>query len=109
MSVVYDFSGAQLTDLPGAGGAMLYMGTVGRPKNATPAQVHTLLSRGYLIGGVYENNAEDWAAGRSGGQAFARAFDRDAINCGLPGLPGTFTADSPTAVPARFVEMLTGA
>lgn len=109
MTTVYDFSAAKLTDLPGAVGAMLYMGTPGRKKNASPAQVATLLAGGYQIGGVYENNTLDWAQGRAGGQAFARAFDADATACGLPGLPGAFTADTPAADPVRFVEMLRGA
>lgn len=109
MNTVYDFSGAHLTDLPGAIGAMLYMGTPGRPKNATPAQVAALLANGYQVGGVYENNTFDWSRGRIGGQAFARSFDTDATACGLPGLPGAFTADLPAADPIQFIEMLRGA
>ena len=106
---VYDFSAAHLTDLPGAVGAMLYVGTPGRPKNAIPSQVATLLARGFQVGGVFENNTLDWAQGRGGGRQFAQAFDADATNCGLPGRPGAFTADNPAANPGQFVEMLRGA
>lgn len=115
VAVVYDFSGsdtrpaAQLTDLPGAVGAMLYMGTPGRRKNATPTQVAALLAGGYEVGGVFEDGLYDWSAGRAGGQQFARLFDADATRCGVPGLAGAFTADMPAAVPARFVEVLAGA
>jgi hypothetical protein len=106
---VYDFSGAHLTDLPGAVGAMLYMGTPGRHKNATPSQVAALLAGGYQVGGVFENNTLDWAQGRDGGRRFAADFDMDATNCGLAGVPGAFTADNPAAKPGQFVEMLRGA
>lgn len=115
MAVVYDFSGsptnpaAGLTDLPGAAGAMLYMGTPGRHKNTTPQQVGLLIAKGYGIGGVFEDGLNDWAQGRAGGQRFARLFDADATRCGVPGLAGAFTADTPAANPLRFVEMLTGA
>lgn len=115
MSVVYDFSGsftnpaARLVDLPGAVGTMLYMGTPGRHKNASPQQVATLRARGYLIGAVFEDGASDWAQGRAGGQRFAREFDADATRNGVPGIPGAFTADTPAAVPGQFVEVLAGA
>ncbi len=109
LGVVYDFSAGKLTDLPGAIGAMLYFGTPGRTKNATPDEVAALLAKGYQLGGVFENNTLDWAQGRAGGQRMARAYDADVTHCGLPGLPGAFTADSPSADPAAFVEMLRGA
>lgn len=109
MATVYDFSAAHLTDLPGAVGAMLYFGTPGRTKNAVPTQVAELLQRGFQVGGVFENNTQDWAQGRAGGQRFARGFDADVTRCGLPGLPGAFTADTPAADPGKFVDMLRGA
>ncbi len=106
---VYDFSATRLTDLPGAVGAMLYVGTPASAKNATPAQVAALLSKGFQLGAVVEHNTTDWASGRANGAAMARAADEDVRRLGLPGVPIAFTADDPAADGARFCDFLRGA
>lgn len=89
MAQVLDYSagfpGALAIARAGYAGAVRYIGTPGRTKDTTGAELDDFSRHGAAMAVVYQNTTGDWQGGAAAGEANARRAREHATSIGFPG------------------------